>query len=125
MLTLVRRIRGFTSPELSGLLAIEMRSADLSALWKGIDLGKYGYLFIMDEKGRYIYHPDGKKVGSDVPKEFVEKLQGGTSSFVDSSEGDQRMYLSRTSDYSGWSLSSPCRFMNCVNRWLTSVQQRL
>ncbi|KQX45738.1 cache domain-containing sensor histidine kinase [Paenibacillus sp. Root444D2] len=105
MLTLVRRIRGFTSPELSGLLAIEMRSADLSALWKGIDLGKYGYLFIMDEKGRYIYHPDGKKVGSDVPKEFVEKLQeAGTSSFVDSSEGDQRMYLSRTSDYSGWQL---------------------
>lgn len=105
MLTLVRRIRGFTSPELSGLLAIEMRSADLSALWKGIDLGKYGYLFIIDEKGRYIYHPDGKKVGSDVPKEFVEKLQeAGTSSFVDSSEGDQRMYLSRTSDYSGWQL---------------------
>ncbi|KRE46965.1 sensor histidine kinase [Paenibacillus sp. Soil724D2] len=105
MLTLVRRIRGFTSPELSGLLAIEMRSADLSALWKGIDLGKYGYLFIMDEKGRYIYHPDGKKVGSEVPKEFVEKLQeAGTSSFVDSSEGDQRMYLSRTSDYSGWQL---------------------
>ncbi|NOU88986.1 HAMP domain-containing protein [Paenibacillus sp. LMG 31460] len=105
MLTLVRRIRGFTSPELSGLLAIEMRSADLSALWKGIDLGKYGYLFIMDEKGRYIYHPDGKKVGSDVPEEFVEKLQtAGISSFVDSSEGDQRMYLSRKSDYSGWQL---------------------
>ncbi|MDQ0890483.1 two-component system sensor histidine kinase YesM [Paenibacillus sp. V4I9] len=105
MLTLVRRIRGFTSPELNGLLAIEMRSADLSALWKGIDLGKYGYLFIMDEKGRYIYHPDGKKVGSDVPKAFVEKLQeAGTSSFIDSSEGDQRMYLSRKSDYSGWQL---------------------
>ncbi|NOU74949.1 HAMP domain-containing protein [Paenibacillus sp. LMG 31458] len=105
MLTLVRRIRGFTSPELSGLLAIEMRSADLSALWKGIDLGKYGYLFIIDEKGRYIYHPDGKNVGSDVPKEFVEKLQeAGSSSFVDSSEGDQRMYLSRKSDYSGWQL---------------------
>ncbi|MDQ0873587.1 two-component system sensor histidine kinase YesM [Paenibacillus sp. V4I3] len=105
MLTLVRRIRGFTSPELNGLLAIEMRSADLSALWKGIDLGKYGYLFIMDEKGRYIYHPDGKKVGSDVPKAFVEKLkEAGTSSFIDSSEGDQRMYLSRKSDYSGWQL---------------------
>ncbi|WP_261302248.1 cache domain-containing sensor histidine kinase [Paenibacillus andongensis] len=105
MLTLVRRIRGFTSPELNGLLAIEMRSADLSALWKGIDLGKYGYLFIIDEKGRYIYHPDGKKVGSDVPEEFVEKLQkAGTSSFVDSDEREERMYLSRKSDYSGWQL---------------------
>lgn len=105
MLTLVRRIRGFTSPELSGLLAIEMRSADLSALWKGIDLGKYGYLFIIDEKGRYVYHPQGVKVGSDVPNDFVQKLkQAGDRSFIDSNEGDQRMYLSRKSDYSGWQL---------------------
>ncbi|CAN7691175.1 histidine kinase [Paenibacillus sp. LjRoot153] len=105
MLTLVRRFRGFTSPELSGILAIEMRSADLSALWKGIDLGKYGYLFIIDNKGRYIYHPDGEKVGSDVPNEFVEKMEkAGTSSFIDSSEGDERMYVSRRSDYSDWQL---------------------
>ncbi|MDQ0917103.1 sensor histidine kinase [Paenibacillus sp. V4I5] len=105
MLTLVRRIRGFTSPELSGLLAIEMRSADLSALWKGIDLGKYGYLFIIDDKGRYVYHPEGVRVGSDVPNDFVQKLkQAGDHSFIDSNEGDQRMYLSRKSDYSGWQL---------------------
>ncbi|MGO4499433.1 sensor histidine kinase [Paenibacillus sp. 2RAB27] len=112
MLTLVRRFRGFTSSELSGILAIEMRSADLSALWKGIDLGKYGYLFIIDNKGRYIYHPDGEKVGSDVPKAFVEKMEkAGTSSFIDSSEGDERMYVSRKSDYSDWQLvvSMPLR----------------
>ncbi|NOU64221.1 HAMP domain-containing protein [Paenibacillus sp. LMG 31461] len=112
MLTLVRRFRGFTSPELSGILAIEMRSADLSALWKGIDLGKYGYLFIIDNKGRYIYHPNGEKVGSDVPKAFVEKMEkAGTSSFIDSSEGDERMYVSRKSDYSDWQLvvSMPLR----------------
>ncbi|MEC0228674.1 cache domain-containing sensor histidine kinase [Paenibacillus alba] len=112
MLTLVRRIRGFTSPELSGLLAIEMRSADLSALWKGIDLGKYGYLFIIDDKGNYVYHPDGTKVGTTVPAEFVDKLkQADSRSFIDASEGDQRMYVSRDSDYSGWQLvvSMPLR----------------
>ncbi|KRE83822.1 signal protein [Paenibacillus sp. Soil766] len=112
MLTLVRRFRGFTSPELSGILAIEMRSADLSALWKGIDLGKYGYLFIIDNKGRYVYHPDGQKLGADVPKAFVDKLEkAGHSSFVDTSEGDERMYVSRKSDYSDWQLvvSMPLR----------------
>jgi two-component system sensor histidine kinase YesM len=112
MLTIVRRIRGYTSPELSGLLAIEMRSADLSALWKGIDLGKYGYLFIIDDKGRYIYHPDGLKVGKTVPKAFSEKLnQAGSHSFVDAYEGDQRMYVSRKSESSDWQLvvSMPLR----------------
>ncbi|MBP1962326.1 cache domain-containing sensor histidine kinase [Paenibacillus aceris] len=112
MLTIVRRIRGYTSPELSGLLAIEMRSADLSALWKGIDLGKYGYLFIIDDKGRYIYHPNGGKVGTDVPKAFFEKLnQAGSSSFIDANEGDERMYVARKSEFSDWQLvvSMPLR----------------
>jgi two-component system sensor histidine kinase YesM len=112
MLTIVRRIRGYTSPELSGLLAIEMRSADLSALWKGIDLGKYGYLFIIDDKGRYIYHPDGLKVGTTVPKAFSEKLnQAGSHSFTDAYEGDERMYVSRKSESSDWQLvvSMPVR----------------
>lgn len=112
MLTIVRRIRGYTSPELSGLLAIEMRSADLSALWKGIDLGKYGYLSIIDDKGRYIYHPDGLKVGTSVPKAFFEKLnQAGSHSFTDAYEGDDRMYVSRKSESSNWQLvvSMPLR----------------
>ncbi|WP_235960164.1 cache domain-containing sensor histidine kinase [Paenibacillus silvestris] len=112
MLTIVRRIRGYTSPELSGLLAIEMRSADLSALWKGIDLGKYGYLFIIDDKGRYIYHPDRLKVGTTVPKAFSEKLnQAGSHSFTDAYEGDERMYVSRKSESSDWQLvvSMPVR----------------
>ncbi|MCY9658058.1 histidine kinase [Paenibacillus chondroitinus] len=112
MLTIVRRIRGYTSPELSGLLAIEMRSADLSALWKGIDLGKYGYLFIIDDKGRYIYHPDGFKVGTSVPKAFFAKLnQAGSHSFADAYEGDERMYVSRKSEFSDWQLvvSMPIR----------------
>lgn len=112
MLTIVRRIRGYTSPELSGLLAIEMRSADLSALWKGIDLGKYGYLFIIDDKGRYIYHPNGGKVGTDVPKAFFEKLnQAGSHSFIDANEGDERMYVARKSEFSDWQLvvSMPLR----------------
>ncbi|MGG1551934.1 cache domain-containing sensor histidine kinase [Paenibacillus ferrarius] len=105
MLTMVRRIRGFTSPDLSGLLAIEMRSADLSALWKGIDLGKYGYMFILDRRGNYVYHPESSKVGENAPETFIQKLDAsGTHSFVDDFEGDERLYVSRTSDYSGWQL---------------------
>jgi len=106
MLTLVRRIRGLTSPELNGLLAIQMKAADLSALWKGIDLGEYGYMFITDKNGQYVYHPDADKVGKDVPDGFRSKLNaaGDTAFFDQDEQGVDRMYMSRTSDYSGWHL---------------------
>ncbi|MCC3374545.1 sensor histidine kinase [Cohnella sp. REN36] len=105
MLTLVRRIRGFGSPELSGLVAIEMRSADLSALWKGVDLGKFGYLFIADENGQLIYHPETDKIGSTLPEAFQQKLiRAGDASFVDDREGERRIYMAGMSDYSRWRL---------------------
>ncbi|OBZ12602.1 sensor histidine kinase [Bacillus sp. FJAT-26390] len=105
MVTLVRRIRGYSSPELKGLLAIELRSADLSALWKGVDLGKYGYLFITDANGNIIYHPENSKEGTVLTDAVRLKLEhAGDASFFDDSEGQKRMYMARTSDYSRWKL---------------------
>ncbi|MFX3631627.1 MAG: sensor histidine kinase [Candidatus Pristimantibacillus sp.] len=105
MLTLVRRIRGFNSPELSGLIAIEIRSADLSALWKGVDLGKYGFLFITDNKGNIIYHPEADLEGKELEGAVRNKLElSGDAAFLDDSTGENRMYMSKTSDYSGWKL---------------------
>lgn len=105
MLTLVRRIRPLTSPDLNGLLAIEVRAADLSALWKGIDLGEYGYMFITDKLGNYVYHPDAAKIGTAAPGTFIQKLgEAGDGAFYDDFEGEPRMYMARTSSYSGWRL---------------------
>ncbi|MBW7455464.1 sensor histidine kinase [Paenibacillus sepulcri] len=105
MVTLVRRIRGYSSPELSGLLAIELRSADLSALWKGVDLGKFGYLFITDANGNVIYHPEEMKEGTVLPDAVRTKLEhSGDAAFFDDSEGEKRMYMAETSDYSHWKL---------------------
>ncbi|MBD2871958.1 cache domain-containing sensor histidine kinase [Paenibacillus arenilitoris] len=105
MVTLVRRIRGYSSSELSGLLAIELRSADLSALWKGVDLGKFGYLFIADANGNIVYHPDEAKVGSELSAPVRDKLEkAGNGAFFDDGDGENRMYMASTSDYSRWKL---------------------
>ncbi|MDQ1912589.1 histidine kinase [Paenibacillus sp. GD4] len=106
MLTLVRQIRGLTSPEPLGVLAIEIRSADLSALWKGIELGGNGYFFITDEKGQMLYHPDGRQVGSSIPAALTKDIeQAGPSLFENGDTGEARMYMARKSDYSKWTLT--------------------
>ncbi|TVY06932.1 cache domain-containing sensor histidine kinase [Paenibacillus cremeus] len=105
MITLVRQIRGLSSPVPQGLLAIEVRSADLSALWKGIDLGANGYFFIMDENGQIVYHPQTDRVGTMVPEPLKHKITAsGQQLFEDSDQGEDRVYMARKSDYSGWSL---------------------
>lgn len=104
-LTLARRIRGFASPALDSYLAIELRAADLSALWDGVDMGKYGYLFILDANGGLIYHPDDKDVGEIMTESFRGRLdESGSEPFFYEVEGERRMYMSKPSDYSGWRL---------------------
>ncbi|MCZ8514198.1 sensor histidine kinase [Paenibacillus filicis] len=106
MLTLVRQIKGLSSTQMKGILAIEMRSADLSALWKGVDLGPKGYFFISDEQGKVIYHPEADQIGKPLPDSLKRKItEAGPGLFEDTENDERRMYMSRKSDYSGWHLT--------------------
>ncbi|UKS30950.1 sensor histidine kinase [Paenibacillus sp. HWE-109] len=105
MLTLVRRIRGLSSSEPKGILAIELRAAELTELWKGIELGENGYFFIADENGKYVYHPDVTKVGTNLPDVIQQQvLQAGPQAFTAQLDGKAEMFMSRSSKYGNWRL---------------------
>lgn len=105
MLTLIRRIRGLRSTDMKGFVGIEVKAEELSTLWKGIDLGKDSYFFIVDDEGRIQYHNDQAKVGSIVPASLGKQIsKAGTEMFRSSAEGMDRVYISRKADYSGWNL---------------------
>lgn len=104
-LTLVRRIRGLSSTELKGLLAIELRASELSELWKGIDLESDGYFFITDGDGNYVYHPDPGQIGEAIPEAIGQQvLDAGPHAFTSKVEGKSRMFMSRHSNYGNWRL---------------------
>ncbi|KIL38997.1 signal protein [Gordoniibacillus kamchatkensis] len=105
MLTLVRRIRGLSSTEPAGILAIEFRAAELAELWKGIELGQGGYFFIADESGKTVYHPDPKRIGADVPDVIRRQvLSAGSRAFIATIDGSEQMFMSRRSNYGNWRL---------------------
>ncbi|MEK3911039.1 sensor histidine kinase [Paenibacillus sp. FSL H7-0331] len=105
MLTLVRRIRGLTATEPKGILAIELRAAELSELWKGIDLGSHGYFFIADDKGKYVYHPDKNRIGTELPVEIRDEVfHAGDKAFTAVIDNQAQMFMSRRSNYGNWRL---------------------
>lgn len=105
MLTLIRRIRGLSSPDMKGFVGIEVKSEELSTLWKGIDLGEDSYFFIVDDQGQIQYHTDPSKVGKQISHKLASEMaDAGTSMFRSSAEGSKRAYISRKADYSGWNL---------------------
>ncbi|CAG7647846.1 sensor histidine kinase [Paenibacillus allorhizosphaerae] len=105
VITLARKIRGRTSPEYNGILAFEVQSKELSTLWGGIDLGQGGYFFIVDEAGEIVYHPKSEMIGTRVPENIGRKIaESDLQTFESEGEHEKRMFVSRKSDYSGWTL---------------------
>ncbi|BFT73941.1 sensor histidine kinase [Paenibacillus sp. P36] len=104
-ITLVRQIRGLSSTEPKGILVVELRAAELSELWKGIDLGEDGYFFITDDNGKYVYQPDTDKTATELPEAIRSQvLEAGPHAFMATIDDKPQMFMSRRSTYGDWRL---------------------
>lgn len=104
-LTLVRKLGDRTSSKsFKGIMGFELRIGELNTLWKGIKLGKSGYFFIVNDRGKILYHPDPERVGKQLDGMQYQTVQENTNKIFELSGEPERVFFSRKSDYSGWSL---------------------
>lgn len=96
--TLSRAIWSQTGGEEIGVLFIDMNYETISSLCQKINLGKMGYVFILDSDGKLVYHPKQQLIYGGVLTEEIKKiLETGRGSFY-SGDG-QKIYtvsVSRT-----------------------------
>ena len=71
---------------------------------KRTDFGETGYIFIFDERGRVIVHPDTGLVlqesGAEKERKITERAIGGEEFFIDIFDGIKRVYFSRSTGLS-------------------------
>ncbi|GAB6929000.1 two-component system sensor histidine kinase YesM [Paenibacillus sp. JCM 10914] len=106
---MTREIRGLSSTALKGVLAMEVRSEELSSLWQGIDLGERGYFYIADVNGNMVYQPehllDDPASPAEDPKLTAAIMGASEESFkYTTADGENRVFMTRMSPYSGWRL---------------------
>jgi two-component system sensor histidine kinase YesM len=104
-ITIARKIRGLSSHEVNGVLAIELKSEELARIWDQVDLGEQGYFFILDNAGKTVYHPNQALFEQSVTYNYIHKIVNEDNThFFEKFNGENRMFVTRTSDYSGWKL---------------------
>lgn len=104
-ITLARKVRGLRSMDYKGVLAIEIKSTELSTLWKGIDLGPQGLFHIEDRQGEVVYHTDSSKIGQKLSSQAKRELpEGKAVSFISKEAGEERFTIARHSSYTNWDL---------------------
>lgn len=103
VVTLSQGIKNAETGKPEGILFIDLNYRSISSLCEKISLGSKGYVFILDEAGKIIYHPKQQLLYSGVQKEEISKiLQNKTGSFT--TEDKERLYTISKSNTTGWTV---------------------
>lgn len=88
-----------------GVLLVDMNYSGIEQICKNNYLGGSGYVYIMDEDGKIIYHPKQRLIYSNLIQESnldTSKHEDGT--FTENFEGEQRLITLKTVGYTGWKI---------------------
>jgi len=59
VISLCRSINSFDTTDVLGVMMIDLNLQALDEICRNVQLGKNGYIFIVDQQGNLIFHPDG------------------------------------------------------------------
>ncbi|SDX08872.1 sensor histidine kinase [Paenibacillus sp. CF384] len=106
VVTIARKIRGYTSYAVKGILAIELNESQLATLWNNVDLGENGFFFILDSEGAIVYAPAAGTRTELAKTDLGKRIATGENTrFIEKTNGKNMLIVSHKSDYSGWSLA--------------------
>ena len=102
LITMGRRILSINSFINKGSFFLNMRAVELSEIWKNVDM-KGGFIWIVNDEGKIIHHPDYSKLGMNMESVIDKRLlDGGKGRFIDNWSDKEYYFLSNISEYTGW-----------------------
>lgn len=88
-----------------GILLVDLNFSIIEDLCKNIRQGKNGYIFIIDESGRIIYHPEQQLIYSNLKTEMINKvIDIVDESFVVSDNGIKKIYTIKSLPDPQWKI---------------------
>lgn len=104
VVSLSRELRSVDNSRGLGILLVDLNFKVIGDILSKIELGKRGYVFIVDGEGRIVYHPQQQLLYSNLKTEKIgEVLALGTGSFVSDEGGRSRIYTVHDSGF-GWKI---------------------
>ena len=89
----------------SGVLLVDMNFRGIEQICKNANVGKDGYVYLIDSDGELIYHPRQQLIYSNLIEENNTKVatfEDGVT--VDELKGEKRLVTVKTVGYTGWKI---------------------
>lgn len=88
-----------------GVLLVDMKFSSLDQLCREVNLGKKGYIYIVDYHGNIIYHPQQQLLYMGFKQENINSiLKQPSGSFIENFQGKKRLITVRKEKYTRWNI---------------------
>ena len=105
VITLSRAIVNEQTGEREGVFFVDLNYSAISSLCSNTSIGSKGYIFILDEKGSMIYHPQQQLIYGGLKEERIEDILASKGDFLETEEGeDSKLYTMSKSEKTGWTV---------------------
>ena len=111
VITLSRGICNYTdSQENDGVVFIDLNYSAISELCDQSSMGDKGYVFILDQDGNIVYHPQQQQLYNELQTENISLVMNSDSDIVTAGSGDEeKIYALSRSEITGWTV------VGCMN----------
>ena len=95
-----------------GVLFVDLNYSAIRKLCDDSSVGKKGYIFILDEDGNIVYHPQQQQLYNELQTEYIDEVMNCQTDVLNMGDGDSaRLYTISRSDITGWTVVS-CSYIS-------------
>lgn len=101
-----------------GILAVDMNFSSIEHLFTKVNSSDMGYMYLMDQEGEIIYHPQQNLIYSELAEEnnkCAKQYEDGTH--IETFQGKERIVIVKTVGYTGWKVVSVIPKENLNKNW--------
>lgn len=102
VISIVKKVTNPQTLEPAGMLIMDVNLKRIQEIADKVTVGRSGYLSILDERGRYVYHPDISMLGQISAIDKLDELLQEESGYFQT--GDEPFYTFSRSAYLNWHL---------------------
>ncbi len=103
VITLSRTVENHNTNQMEGTFFIDLNYESISSLCDKNKIGEKGYVYILDEDGSIIYHPQQQLLHGGLKTEKIEEVLEVEGNYFITEEGDEsRIYTVSQSEDTGW-----------------------
>ncbi|WML33964.1 sensor histidine kinase [Clostridium sp. OS1-26] len=91
--------------EATGVLLVDMNFRSLDQICQQTKLGNMGYIYIIDDKGNIVYHPQQQLIYMGLKQENIKNvLDEPSGTFIEAFDNKQRLVTVKTVRITGWKI---------------------